>query len=85
MQAPGIWNPLNGIQNPSYLGSYKYDEAFSRETRKCWRGAPIRGSTMLDFRYNEEPRDWQNVAKCVRSNEISLYRGSFPYILLLLG
>ena len=33
-------------------------------------------------RYNEGPRDWQ---KFVRYNEVSLYRGSSCYILLLLG
>ena len=37
----------------------------------------------MESRFNEEPRD--RLAKYVRSNEDSLYRGSFPYILLLLG
>ena len=32
-------------------------------------------------RFNEGPRDW----KFVRYKEVSLYRGSFSYILLLLG
>ena len=30
--------------------------------------------------YDEGPRDWQNTFA-----EVSLYRGSLPYILLLLG
>ena len=37
----------------------------------------------MESRFNEEPRD--RLAKYVRSNEVSLYRRSFPYILLLLG
>ena len=36
----------------------------------------------LEPRYNEGPRDWQNMFAITK---FSLYRGSFPYILLLLG
>ena len=35
----------------------------------------------VEPRYNERPRD---LAKSVRQNKVSLTRGSFPYILLLL-
>ena len=36
----------------------------------------------VEPRYNEVARDWQNI---FRSNEISLNRSTFPYVLLLLG
>lgn len=36
----------------------------------------------MESRFNEEPRD--RLAKYIRSNEVSLYRGSLPYFLLLL-
>ena len=33
----------------------------------------------MEPQYNESPRDWQNVSM----NEVWLYRGRFPYILLI--
>ena len=37
----------------------------------------------VEPRHNKGPRDWQNYF--IRCNEVSLYRGSFSSILLLLG
>ena len=40
----------------------------------------------MELLYNEGPRDWQNLACAItRFRYIEDYRGSFSYILLLLG
>lgn len=39
-------------------------------------------SSIMEPHYNEVPRDWQNMFAI--DIEVSLYRGLFPHILLLL-
>ena len=44
-----------------------------------------RNTTDVEPRYNGGPRDWQNMFAIKDQKDVSLDRGSFPYILLLLG
>ena len=53
-----------------------------KSTFPKWRLIPFRQDAI---RWNLDKTKDQGLAKSIRDNEVSLYRGSFSYILLLLG